>query len=137
MFLYYTRHGINFRNCEKYIFESFDNTKIRNDSKWTKTSRNEVMQPTTSNNESQPIFPMSTIWQVLTIAFLTQETLYTWAFRRWLSLFIYLKEFKVAYQWRQLERLIFDYTPIIAGTWKSRFKIFEFKCLCNQEGCSP
>ena len=28
-----------------------------------------------------------------------------------------------------LERLIFDYTPIIVGSWKSRFKIFGFKCL--------
>ena len=25
--------------------------------KWTKTIRNEVMQPTTSNNDSRPIFP--------------------------------------------------------------------------------
>ena len=25
---------------------------------------------------------------------------------------------------RQLERLIFDYTLIIAGSWKTRFKIF-------------
>ena len=33
---------------------------------------------------------------------------------------------------RQLERLIFDYTPIIVGSWMSRFKIVEFKCLWNQ-----
>ena len=32
-------------------------TKILNDSKWIKTSRNEVMPPTTSNNDSQPIVP--------------------------------------------------------------------------------
>ena len=25
----------------------------------------------------------------------------------------------------------------IVGSWKSRFKIFEFKCLWNQGGCSP
>ena len=31
-------------------------TKIRNDSKWTKPSQNEVMQPTISN-DSRPIFP--------------------------------------------------------------------------------
>ena len=36
---------------------SIDCTKIRNNSKRTKTSRNEVMQPTTSNNHSQPIAP--------------------------------------------------------------------------------
>ena len=32
-------------------------TKIRKDAKWTKTSRNEVMQPTTTNNDSRPTFP--------------------------------------------------------------------------------
>ena len=25
----------------------------------------------------------------------------------------------------------------VAGSWKLRFKILEFKYLCNQEGCSP
>ena len=48
---------MSFNSCEKEIFESFGSTKIRNDSKWTKTSWNEVMQPTTSNNDSRPIFP--------------------------------------------------------------------------------
>ena len=37
----------------------------------------------------------------------------------------------------QLERLIFDYKPIIVGSWKTRFKILEFKCLWKQKGCSP
>ena len=32
---------------------------------------------------------------------------------------------------RRLERLIFHYTPIIVGSWKCRFKIFEFKCLIS------
>ena len=72
---------MNFNSFENQIFKSFSSTKIRKDSKRTKTSRNEVMQTTTT---------------------------------------------------RQLERLIFDYTPIIVGSWKSRFKIFEFKCLWNQ-----
>ena len=45
---------MNFNNCEKQI--SFDSTKICNGSKWTKTSQNEVMQPTTSNDDSRPIF---------------------------------------------------------------------------------
>ena len=57
LFLYYTHHSMNFHSCIKQIFKSFGCTKIRNDSKWTKTSRNEVMQPTTSNNDSLPIFP--------------------------------------------------------------------------------
>ena len=48
---------MNFHSCEKQIFKSFGCTRIRNDSKWTKTSRNEVMQPTTSNSDSRPIFP--------------------------------------------------------------------------------
>ena len=34
---------------------SLDYAKIHNNSKRTKTSRNEVMQPTTSNNHSEPI----------------------------------------------------------------------------------
>ena len=43
---------MNFHSCERQIFESFDCIKIRNDSKWTKTSRNEVMQPTMINFSS-------------------------------------------------------------------------------------
>ena len=39
-----------------YSCESLGCTKIRNDSKWANTSRNKVMQPTTSNNDSRPIF---------------------------------------------------------------------------------
>ena len=38
--------------------------------------------------------------------------------------FIYLDISKMGF--------IFDYTSIIVGRWKSRFKIFEFKCLRNQ-----
>ena len=38
------------------MFKSFRCTKIRNDSKWTKTSRNEVMQPTSNNSDSRPNF---------------------------------------------------------------------------------
>ena len=38
---------------------SIDFTKIRNNSKRTKTSRNEVMQSTTSNNYSQLIISKS------------------------------------------------------------------------------
>ena len=80
------------------------------------------MQPTTSNNDSRLFFPYHVHKQV--------------DFENPFINFIYLGiskmsllEFKVAYQQRQLERLIFDYTPIIAGSWKSRFKIFEFKYL--------
>ena len=36
---------------------SIDCIKIRNNSKQTKTSRNEVMQPATSNKHSQPFVP--------------------------------------------------------------------------------
>ena len=41
----------------KNNFKFFCCTKIRNDSKWTKMSWNELMQPTTSNSDSWPIFP--------------------------------------------------------------------------------
>ena len=36
---------------------SINFTKIRNNSKQTETNGNELMQPTTSNNHSQPIVP--------------------------------------------------------------------------------
>ena len=39
------------------MFKSLGCTKIRKDSKWTKTSWDEVMKPTTNNNDSLPIFP--------------------------------------------------------------------------------
>ena len=48
---------MNFHSSEKQIFKSFGCTKICNDSKGNKASRNEVMQPTTSSNDSRPIFP--------------------------------------------------------------------------------
>ena len=52
LFLYCTQHGMNFHSCEKQIIKYFGNTKIANDSKWTKTIQNKVMQPTTSNSNS-------------------------------------------------------------------------------------
>ena len=57
LFLYHTRRVKNFYSCEKQISKSFSCTKIWNDSKWTKTSRNKVMQPTTSNSDSRSFFP--------------------------------------------------------------------------------
>ena len=48
---------MNFHSCEKQIFKSFGCTHIRKDSKWTKTTRNKVMQPTISNNDSRRVFP--------------------------------------------------------------------------------
>ena len=57
LFLHYTRHSLNFRSCEKQIFQFLGCSKICNDSKWTKTSRNEVMQPTPSNSNSRTVFP--------------------------------------------------------------------------------
>ena len=57
LFCFFTRHDMNFYSYEKQIFKSFSCTKIRKDSKCTKTNQNEVMQPTTSNIDSRPIFP--------------------------------------------------------------------------------
>ena len=48
---------MNFHSYEKQIFKSFGCTEILHDSKSTKTSRNEVMQPTTNNSDSRPNFP--------------------------------------------------------------------------------
>ena len=58
---------------------------------------------------------------------LTEEALFTWAFRRWVSLLKHLQEFK------ELERLIYGYTPIILGSWKPRDQNFELEYLWNQE----
>ena len=65
-------------------------------------------QPATAIH-GQFFLTISIICQVLTIPLLTEEALFTSVFWSWVSLFKYLQEFKVAYQWRQLERLIFDY----------------------------
>ena len=68
---------MNFHSREKQMFKSFGRTKIRNDSKCIKTSRNEVMQPTTSNKDSRPVFPyVSTIRHVLPIPLLAEEALF-------------------------------------------------------------
>ena len=48
---------MNFYSSEKQMFKYFGCTKIQKDSELTKTSPNEVMQPTTSNNDSRTIFP--------------------------------------------------------------------------------
>ena len=57
LFLYYKRYDMNFHSCKKQIFKFFGSTKIRNNTRWTKTSQKEVMQPTTSNSVSWLIFP--------------------------------------------------------------------------------
>ena len=54
----------------------------------------------------------------MAILLLAEKALFTWAFLSLVSLFKGLQEFKVVYQQRQLEKVIFDYTPIIVGSWK-------------------
>ena len=54
-------------------------------------------EPATAIHD-QYLLIMSTIRQVLTIPLLTEETLFTWKFRRLVSLFKYLQEFQVTYQ---------------------------------------
>ena len=51
------RHDKNFHSCKRQIFKIFGCTQICNDSKETKTTRNEVIEPTTGNTNSRPIFP--------------------------------------------------------------------------------
>ena len=57
-------------------------------------------QPKRSNatHNDQYFLTMSTTRQTLTIRLLAEETLFTWAFRGYVSLFKYLQKFKVAYQ---------------------------------------
>ena len=73
----------------------------------------------------------------MTIPILTEEALFTWTFRRLVSLFEYLHELKVAYQQRQPERLIFDSTPNIVGSWKSRFKILNLNVSRTKRDVAP
>ena len=87
---------------------SIDFTKIRNNSKLTKTSRNEVMQPTASNNHSQPIVPKP----VLSQAGFSKPVING-------RDFIYLGFSKMVFPLGKSERLKFDYRRIILGSWKS------------------
>ena len=89
---------MNFHGYEKQIFKSFGCTKIREDSKWTKTSRNEVMQSTTSNNDSRAIFP----YHVHNLAdfdnhFINGRGFIYLGISKWVSLVKCLQEFKLAY----------------------------------------
>ena len=79
--------------------------KIRNNSKRTKTSKNEVMQPMTSNNHSQPIFPKP-----------CQQPGRFWQDE---ALLVFYGYFENGFYLGKLERLVFDYTRIILGGWKS------------------
>ena len=80
------------------IFKTFGCAKIRNDSKRTKTNRNQVMQPTTLNSDSWLSFSYNVHSQAgFDNPFTNEKALFTWVFRRRVSLFKYLQEFKVAY----------------------------------------
>ena len=90
---------MNFHSCEKQILKSFGCTKIRKDSKWTKKSQNEVMQPTTSNNSSQPIFPYHVNNQAdFDNAFINGRGIIYLGISKMSFTFKYLQEFKITYQ---------------------------------------
>ena len=84
---------------------SIDCAKIHNNSNWTKTSRNEVMQPKTSNNYSQPIFPR---------LFHNQAGFDKLVINR--RDLIYLDISKMVFTLKKLEKLVFDYSCIILGS---------------------
>ena len=54
----------------------------------------------------------------MAILLLAEKALFPWAFLSLVSLFKGLQEFKVVYQQRQLEKVMFDCTSIIVGSWK-------------------
>ena len=88
---------MNFHNCEKQIFKSFGCTKIRKDSKRTKMSRNEVMQPTTSSNNLRTIFPYHVHHQAdFDNPFINGRGFIYLGISK--ITFMYLQEFKGAYQ---------------------------------------
>ena len=84
---------MNFHSYEKQIFKSYGCTKIQNNLKWTKTSRKEVRNPQPSTAIHNHFFlTVSTIRQVLIIPLLTENALFTWAFLRWVSKFLFFHQ---------------------------------------------
>ena len=57
LFLYYTNMIWLFITVNIKFEDSEGTHDTWHGSKWTKISQNEVMQPTTRNNNSQPVFP--------------------------------------------------------------------------------
>ena len=88
-FINYASSAALWQRISEVTFKSFGCTKICNNSKWTKMSWNQVTQPTNSNSNWRPIFPMP---------LLTKEAFFTWAFQTWVSLFQYSQEFKIVCQ---------------------------------------
>ena len=60
-------------------------------------NQNQPKQSNATHND-QDFFTMFTTRHIFKIPLLAEESLFIWAFRRWVSLFKYLQEFKVAYQ---------------------------------------
>ena len=119
---------MNFHSYEKQIFKSFGCTKIRNNSKWIKTSQNELMQTTTSNNDWWPNFPYhATTRQVLAIFLLTEEALFTFLVFTRVHGRASIKAARTANTW------LHGHYCKLEGT----FQNFEFKCLWNQKRCTP
>ena len=89
---------MNFYSYGKHTFKSFDCTKTRKDSKGTKMSRNEVMPPAISNNNSQPVFPYHVHNQAdFDNPFTNGRALFIYLFI-FIYFFKYLQEFKLSYQ---------------------------------------
>ena len=80
------------------------------------------MQPASSNKDSRPIFLYHVHNQAgFDNTFINGRGFMYLGISKMSFTFKYLQEFKVAYQKRQLETLIFDYTPIFVGSWKSNY----------------
>ena len=88
---------------------SIDCTKICNNSKRTEARINEVMQPTTSNNHIRNQMLLN---HVLNQASFAKPVING-------RDFIYLGISKMIFSLGNLERLIYDYTRIILGSWRS------------------
>ena len=73
--------------------------KIRKELKWTKKNRNEVMQPTTSTNDSRPIFPYHVHNQAdFDNPFINGRGFIYLGLSKMSFTFQYLQEFKLVYQ---------------------------------------
>ena len=90
---------MSFQSCEKQIIKSLGCAKIVSHSKWTKTIHNEVMQPTTSNNDSWPIVSYHVHIQAsFDNPFINGRGFIYCDISKMSLTFKYLQEFKVVYQ---------------------------------------
>ena len=109
------------------IFKFLGCIKICKDSTWTKTRRNKIMQPITSNNNLRPVFPYHVYNQAdFDNPFINWRRFMFWHYKDEFHFYIFtavqdsilIKAARKANIW---------WHSYYCSSWKSCFKIFEFK----------